>query len=223
MLLLRSTAGSTSIRAAVPFSFRHLSAAPALGAAVAAATASTQPQPLPSRRASIAVTARAMAAAAATGGEGGEGSYSYKWPRPALTVDAAIVAHSDSPSSNAAEPPALLLIQRKHPPCKGQWALPGGFIDEGEGLESAAARELREETGLDAGPGVPLVQVGAFGDPGRDPRGWTVTVAYVALVPAEARSRIAAAVSVWFVASGGGWGRGSGRWLSSNRHVVQFV
>ncbi|KIY99197.1 7,8-dihydro-8-oxoguanine triphosphatase [Monoraphidium neglectum] len=61
-----------------------------------------------------------------------------------------------------------------------------------EALEHAAARELKEETGLDPGS-VPLVQVGAFGDPGRDPRGWTVTVCYAALVPPQARSGIQAA------------------------------
>ncbi|EFJ42806.1 hypothetical protein VOLCADRAFT_97032 [Volvox carteri f. nagariensis] len=62
------------------------------------------------------------------------------------------------------------------------WALPGGFVDEGEGLDAAAGRELQEETSVDPAT-VTLTQVGAFADPGRDPRGWTVTVAYAALVP----------------------------------------
>ncbi|GBF96904.1 nudix hydrolase [Raphidocelis subcapitata] len=132
-----------------------------------------------------------MATAAAAGGEGG--AHTYRWPRPALTVDAAIVSFGGGGSGDDSEPPALLLIQRKHPPCKGAWALPGGFVDEGEPLDAAAARELREETGLEPGPDVPFVQVGAFGDPGRDPRGWTVTVAYAALVPHDARKRVAAA------------------------------
>lgn len=114
----------------------------------------------------------------------GKGQYTYEWPRPALTVDTAIVTRE--------QPPSLLLIQRKHPPCKGMWALPGGFVDQGEALEHAAARELKEETSLEAGS-VPLVQVGAFGDPGRDPRGWTVTVCFAALVPPDARSGIQAA------------------------------
>jgi 8-oxo-dGTP diphosphatase len=58
-----------------------------------------------------------------------EGQHTYKWPRPALTVDTAIVVRP-GPGAGPAAPPELLLIQRKHPPCKGQWALPGGFVDE---------------------------------------------------------------------------------------------
>ncbi|KAI8473567.1 MAG: NUDIX hydrolase domain-like protein [Monoraphidium minutum] len=129
----------------------------------------------------------------ATGGVGeqGQGEFTYKWPRPALTVDAAVVVRAAA-GAGAAAPPRLLLIQRKHPPCQGQWALPGGFVDQGEGLEAAAARELREETSLDPSS-VPMVQVGAFGDPGRDPRGWTVTVCFAALAPPEAEAGIAAA------------------------------
>eukprot|EP00878_Enallax_costatus_P034302 GHUV01038025.1.p2 GENE.GHUV01038025.1~~GHUV01038025.1.p2 ORF type:complete len:147 (+),score=44.83 GHUV01038025.1:81-521(+) len=65
---------------------------------------------------------------------------------------------------------------------QGQWALPGGFVDEGEPLDTAAARELEEETSVNP-KDVDLFQVGAYGDPGRDPRGWTVTVAYAAIVP----------------------------------------
>jgi 8-oxo-dGTP diphosphatase len=70
----------------------------------------------------------------------------------------------------------VLLIRRREEPFKGRWALPGGFVNENESLERAAARELYEETGLS---GVRLEQLGAFGDPGRDPRGHTVTVAFV--------------------------------------------
>ncbi|KAK9814767.1 hypothetical protein WJX72_011187 [[Myrmecia] bisecta] len=98
-------------------------------------------------------------------------SHCYQYPRPSLTVDAVIVA-------KAAQ---LLLIQRKNPPCKGQWALPGGFVDENEPLGKAAARELQEETSVNP-KDVLLTQVGAYGDPGRDPRGWCVSVAYAALV-----------------------------------------
>ena len=73
----------------------------------------------------------------------------------------------------------VLLIKRAREPFKGRWAFPGGFVDEDESLEDAAARELSEETGLD---GIHLEQIGAFGDPGRDPRGHTVSVAFFGLL-----------------------------------------
>lgn len=73
-------------------------------------------------------------------------------------------------------PPKVLLIKRKNEPFEGSWALPGGFVDSDEPLKVAAARELQEETGLD---NIALTQLHAFGAPGRDPRGWSVAVAYV--------------------------------------------
>ncbi|KAK9794301.1 hypothetical protein WJX73_001161 [Symbiochloris irregularis] len=120
--------------------------------------------------------------------------HTYEYPRPGLTVDAIIVAEPQK-----AEPAKLLLIQRKKPPCKDAWALPGGFVDEGETLDHAAARELQEETGLDP-KDLPFHQVGAFGDPGRDPRGWTVSVAYAALIPAtlDVKGSDDAADAKWF-------------------------
>jgi 8-oxo-dGTP diphosphatase len=96
--------------------------------------------------------------------------YCYEHPRPAVTVDIALF-YGD------AERVEVLLIKRSRDPFKGQWALPGGFVDEGESLEAAAARELEEETGLKR---VRLQQAGAFGDPGRDPRGHTVSVVFAA-------------------------------------------
>lgn len=77
---------------------------------------------------------------------------------------------------------AVLLIQRKEAPFKGAWALPGGHVEENESLERAAARELYEETGVGR---VRMRQLGAFGDPGRDPRGHYVTVVYYTCVVAE--------------------------------------
>jgi 8-oxo-dGTP diphosphatase len=70
----------------------------------------------------------------------------------------------------------LLLIRRRHPPFEGQFALPGGFVDPGETTEAAARRELMEETGLTARD---LRLVGVYSKPGRDPRGWTISIAYL--------------------------------------------
>ena len=70
----------------------------------------------------------------------------------------------------------ILLIQRKNDPYKGMWALPGGFVDEHEDLETAARRELKEETSIEVEK---LMQVKAFGKPGRDPRQHTVSIAFV--------------------------------------------
>jgi len=74
----------------------------------------------------------------------------------------------------------LLLIRRLAKPFENRYALPGGFVREEESLDAAAARELREETGVEK---VYLEQLYTFGDPKRDPRGRVVTVAYYALVP----------------------------------------
>ena len=91
--------------------------------------------------------------------------------RPSVTVDIVVVAKLD-------ERREVLLVRRKKPPFEGCWALPGGFVEPNEPLEAAAQRELREETGI----GLPgLRQLHTFGDPGRDPRGWTISVAFLAL------------------------------------------
>lgn len=74
----------------------------------------------------------------------------------------------------------VLLIRRLAKPFQGLFALPGGFVQEGESLDRAAERELREETGVEK---VYLEQLYSFGEPGRDPRGRVITVAYYALVP----------------------------------------
>lgn len=76
----------------------------------------------------------------------------------------------------------VLLIERDNPPFRGQDALPGGFLREGEDLTEAAERELAEETSLDGGA-LHLEQLRTYGAPGRDPRGPVVTVAYLALAP----------------------------------------
>jgi 8-oxo-dGTP diphosphatase len=92
-----------------------------------------------------------------------------------LAVDLAILTVRES-QLNA------LVIERANAPFRGQPALPGGFLRAGEDLRTAAVRELAEETSLDGG-GLHLEQLGAYGDPDRDPRGRVVTVAYLALAP----------------------------------------
>lgn len=85
----------------------------------------------------------------------------------------------------------LLLIQRKNDPFRGQWAFPGGFVEDDEDLDKAAARELQEETGLNVEVDK-LEQVGAWGTPGRDPRGRTVTIAFTTTLDVKAQ-KVAAA------------------------------
>ncbi|GHD52237.1 NUDIX domain-containing protein [Streptomyces galbus] len=77
----------------------------------------------------------------------------------------------------------VLLIERGWGPYEGWWALPGGHVDAGETSIAAAARELKEETGISVQV-ADLQQVGAFDAPGRDPRGRYVSVAYIAILPA---------------------------------------
>jgi len=114
----------------------------------------------------------------------------YDYPRAAVTTDVVLLR---SPRR-----PEVLLIRRDNGPFAGSWALPGGFIEMDEGLEDSARRELEEETGLRAGR---LVQLGTWGEPGRDPRGRTVTVVYVGWVSpvrSEPRAGDDAAAAEWF-------------------------
>jgi 8-oxo-dGTP diphosphatase len=97
--------------------------------------------------------------------------FTYEWPRPAVTADIVLITLEPQPR--------VLLIKRKGEPFAGTWALPGGYVEEMEPLRDAARRELKEEAGLE---GIELEQLHAFGDPGRDPRGWTITVAFLARV-----------------------------------------
>lgn len=107
-------------------------------------------------------------------------SYSYEFERPGLTVDCVIFG-LDLEEENL----RVMLIERDLEPFAGMWAIPGGFVRNGESLEQAALRELQEETGI---TDVFLEQLYTFGDPGRDPRGWVVSVAYYALVSPEKHS-----------------------------------
>lgn len=89
------------------------------------------------------------------------------YKNPSLTVDTIIFDESEN----------IILIKRKNNPYKDHWALPGGFVEYGETVENAAIRETKEETSID----VTLTSlVNVYSKPDRDPRGHTVTVAYIA-------------------------------------------
>lgn len=101
----------------------------------------------------------------------------YEYERPAFTVDTAVFR-------GPAHARELLLVLRGAEPYAGRWALPGGFVEADEPPDSGARRELSEETGL--APSGVFLQVATYGDPGRDPRGWTVTLLFaVVLAPGE--------------------------------------
>lgn len=105
------------------------------------------------------------------------------YPRPMLTVDVVLLSAGEQGGGGAGKrSERVLLIERGHEPFAGAWALPGGFVEEGERVALAASRELEEETGARVGE---MSLLGVFDTPGRDPRGWTVSVVYVAKVEDE--------------------------------------
>ena len=116
-------------------------------------------------------------------------SYIYKYPRPAVTADCVVITLEAVPR--------VLLIQRGNEPFKGSWAFPGGFMNMDETTEECAVRELEEETGVRISG---LHQIGAFSKIDRDPRGRTITVAYLAIVnqPLDARGMDDAKGAAWF-------------------------
>jgi 8-oxo-dGTP diphosphatase len=101
-----------------------------------------------------------------------KGKYIYDWPRPMVAADIAVFGFFAGKAK-------LLLINRKREPFKGKWALPGGFVDVDEELDDAAARELKEETGL---AGIRLEQIHTAGRVGRDPRGRVITVVFMGII-----------------------------------------
>jgi 8-oxo-dGTP diphosphatase len=103
----------------------------------------------------------------------GRKRHCYDYPRPAVTVDLAVFARFGAELR-------VLMVRRRNEPFAGRWALPGGFLEIDEPIETAARRELREETGFDLTG--PVQAIGAFGDLDRDPRGRTISLAYAAVV-----------------------------------------
>lgn len=118
-----------------------------------------------------------------------EEQYCYKFPRPAVTADCVVITKEAEPK--------VLLIELGADPYKGCWAFPGGFMDMDETTEQCAIRELEEETGLRVSE---VHQIGAYSKVDRDPRGRTVTVAYLAIVekPITVTGQDDAAKAQWF-------------------------
>jgi len=95
----------------------------------------------------------------------------------AVTVDAVIF-------NKLATSVKILLIKRKNDPFKDDWALPGGFLEEKESFETGAKRELKEETGLVIEN---LIELNTYGEVNRDPRGRTISIAFVGFLKKEAK------------------------------------
>jgi 8-oxo-dGTP diphosphatase len=101
-----------------------------------------------------------------------------RYDRPSVTVDVVIFTLQNGELH-------VLLVQRKRWPFEGRWAIPGGFINMDETLDQAARRELEEETGV---RDIYLEQLYTLGNPKRDPRTRVISVAYIALVSADAQT-----------------------------------
>jgi len=115
--------------------------------------------------------------------------YTYKYPRPSVTADCVVITREAEPK--------VLLIQRANDLFKGCWAFPGGFMEMDETIEQCAIRELKEETGLEVAG---VKQIGCYSKVDRDPRGRTLTIAYLVVVdnPKEVTGLDDAAKAEWF-------------------------
>jgi len=100
-------------------------------------------------------------------------SITYPYPRPMVTVDLVVFGLGD-------EGLRSLFIRRKKDPFAGRWAIPGGYLEMDESFLVGARRELREESGLT--DLVVVEEIGTFGEPGRDPRGRTISIAHAGIV-----------------------------------------
>ena len=120
-------------------------------------------------------------------------AFTYEFPRPAVAVDVILLRQREETE--------VLLVERGNEPFRGRWAIPGGFVEMDEDLPDAARRELREETGIHIAENERLVELGAFGKPGRDPRGRVISVVYLAGVACSQSAAAAgddAARTEWF-------------------------
>ncbi|WP_058269838.1 NUDIX domain-containing protein [Olsenella massiliensis] len=102
------------------------------------------------------------------------------YPRPSLTADVCVFRRTPQGATH------LLLIRRGAHPCLGRWATPGGFCNPDESADHCAARELAEETGV---ANLDLEPLALYSAPGRDPRGWVVSYAFVAWVDEDVAVR----------------------------------
>lgn len=126
-----------------------------------------------------------------------DNEHQNNYPKPSVTADILVfclaIYNSDNDTASSglkSDELGIVLIKRNNPPFKGKWALPGGFVDMYEDIQDAATRELEEETGL---TNHALFQFKSYGAPFRDPRGRTITIAYLTLTRyAALRSKIKA-------------------------------
>jgi 8-oxo-dGTP diphosphatase len=138
--------------------------------------------------------------------------YTSEYPILHVTVDIVVLTVRDGEL-------CALAIRRGEPPYQGRWALPGGFVGIDEDLETAARRELREETAVSPGS-MRLEQLATYGAPGRDPRHRTVSVAWLAVLPRATTPQAGAdaAQAAWKPAD---WLVGRGRLAFDHKAILR--
>ena len=99
-----------------------------------------------------------------------------EYDKPSVTVDIVIMGYNKEEDQLK-----ILLIQRRGNPYRNSWALPGGFVERNESTNDSVRRETEEETGLTIGR-KSVEQLHTFSTPNRDPRGWVITVSYLAFI-----------------------------------------
>ena len=100
-----------------------------------------------------------------------------QYEKPSVTVDNVMLCYDKE-----AQQLKMLLIKRIANPFRNCWALPGGFVDKQEATTATCLRETKEETGIELTKEA-IYEIGSFSQPNRDPRGWTITISYLALLP----------------------------------------